>query len=174
MACDLSGYGAMIAGLAAVVAAGIACRTTNAAIAEYRRAGDRDRARLVMELFDRFYVKDEYRAVYLAFDGENPKLRALLDPIVKHSRRRPTHPAAAAAAANPAATATERAEAEWRLTAYLNFFETVATLVRVSQIKKEECMTAFNYPLDVIKTVDGMQSYLKDWNYDELHDLIDW
>ena len=152
MASGLGDIGALLSGIGTVVVALVTVITAYSAIREYKRSGQRDRTRLLAELFDRFYARGEYREVYLAFDDGDRALLDRLEAVVTQDPKAPT----------------TDAEAEWKLTAYLNFFEFVASLRRLEQIEEHDFNRLFFYPFTQLQKAHGMPAYLHRNQYTEL------
>ena len=133
----------------------IALVTACIAMGEYRRNGKRDNARWLTDLFGRFYNPEHYRAVYRAFDGQDPpRLQALVRVIADR------------------AEAHSDSVSEWDLTRYLNFFELVATLWKQGRLAIEDVALLFKYPLKRLAAQRGIVGYLKRYDYDALPELL--
>lgn len=136
---SLQGVATLIAVLATIVAA--------------RRALRQYEARWTVELFNRFYTKDEYREVYLALDGANSDLLAKMHAVVADNQ-------------------TDD-ETEWKLTRYLNFFEVVMSLVERRDLPKRVVDIVLKYPLERLMAQKGMGDYLREekHGYEALKDF---
>jgi len=123
------------------------------AIAQYRINAERDKARWLHELFNRFYSGDLYRHVYLALDDLDEEFLARIRKVISEAK-----------AVEPSV--------EWELAAYLNFFELVATLRKRGVLNNDDVKVLFEWPLERLAKLSGMVEYLSRCNYGELATLL--
>jgi len=140
----LTGIGTVLLALATIALFYAAWRPAREGVRQYK-------ARWLVDLFDRFYAKEEYRDMYLAFDGSNDLLLARIIKLIGGG--------------------TDQ-EAEWALTRYLNFFELVETLVARREMSQEDVGLVLGYPLTRLAKQPGMIEYLQNNGYRSLHERL--
>lgn len=111
---------------------------------QYRRNSGRERTRWLFDLYQRFYDREEFKAVRVRLDagdtkfveaGDDPQLLAELDD-------------------------------------YLNFFEFTAFLTREKELRKQEVQAMFDYTLQMLGKDRHVLAYIRKYGYEELDRLL--
>lgn len=141
-----------------VVAAIVALGAALVAWIAYKSTQRGEHTKLLVELFDRFYGRADYRDVFQAFDGSHPaklgELRAAMQT----------------GAADGGSTMRD---AEWQLTTYLNFLEMVAALAKLGRLTRADVATVFYYPLERLRADQDAMRYLSSNSYLRLKELLE-
>ncbi len=113
---------------------------------QYRRNSARERTRWLFELYQRFYDNEELQQMQRLIDWEETY-------FVK----------------------AEKDTAQMQnLDTYLNFFEFLAILYKRRELKKEEVLAMFEYPLRKIAEDEAISAYVNrpDYGYEYLRELL--
>ncbi len=118
------------------------------AVWTYRANSQRERAKWVVQLYEKFYEDTRYRAVREALDCEvtTPQVGVLVGP-----------------GAAP------------EFTDYLNFFELVCFLKRTKQLRSSDVLTLFDYYLKCLKRHAKVRDYInnRENSFGELKHFLD-
>jgi hypothetical protein len=127
------------AGLVGIVSAILALRT-------YTTNSKRERAKLAVQLFEKFYEGERYKKVREALDclTDEPGVKELV-------KREPSE-----------------------FTDYLNFFEFVAHLAAEKQLSRSDVLTLFDYYLRCMKRHRCVMNYLneREKGFEQLNELL--
>lgn len=129
----------IVAGVASVVLA----LSVVAAFMQYTRGLKVQRAQWLVDLFEKFYEKDAYREVRRYVDWtEQSSVRAAM---------------------------SEDPDFEQKCTDYFNFFELIAYLEQIGELKREDVDAMFRYWIDQLRPFQG---YLAEYGYENLVQLL--
>ena len=125
------------------VAAVVLALSVVAAFMQYTRGLKVQRAQWLVDLFGRFYERGAYQEVRGLIEGsEKGQLLS---------------------------AANDDPDLEQKLTDYLNFFELVAYLEGIGELKRQDVDAMFKYWIDNLGT---LQPYLKKYDYENLVQLL--
>jgi hypothetical protein len=111
---------------------------------QYRRNSKRERTRWLFELYQRFYDQNNLKAMRVRIDGGDTQfITEGHDNFLLAD-----------------------------LDDFLNFFELIAYLQKRSDLRREEVLVMFEYPLRMIAKDQAVSSYVTKYGYDELRRLL--
>lgn len=112
------------------------------ALLQYRSNSRAQRAQWLVGLFERFYEKDSYREVRRHVEWQEEEVRSKI---------------------------SEDPDFEQKWTDYLNFFEFIAYLEGIGELKSQDVDAMFRYWIDDLRRFDG---YLREFGYENLVQLL--
>ncbi len=139
---------AVLTGVGTVFLAGAAIYAACVGLRQYK-------ARTIADLSDRFYQREDYKEVYLAFDDCDPEMLTKIEKVLDAKEGDPPD-----------------RDTEWKLARYLNFFEIAANLAERGELGTDDLLLAFEWPLRCLAKQARMDHYLA-WNgYERLATAI--